>query len=286
MIVVTGATGALNGATVDRLLMSLPPSDLAVMARDPAKAARFAARGVDVRVGDYADPRSLRAAFAGADHLLLVSSSDHGADVVELHRIAIDAAVAAGVGRIFYTSHQGASSISPFAPMRDHAKTEQILADSGVPWTALRNGSYTHTLEYFLGDWRESGFIDVPSDGQVSWTAREDAAEGAALVLLSNEAYDGPVTMTAATAPSFADIAQIASESSGRPVEIRVLGEDEWVDKRVAGGEPDFLARFMLGFYLAAAADLFAGVDPLLSELLQRSPRTVQSHLESVNGRD
>src|SRR5512133_132092 len=109
MIVITGATGALNGATADHLLDRLPAGDLAVVARDVTKAQRFADRGVAVRHGDYADPASLPGAFSGADQLLLVSSSDPSAAAVGLHRTAIDAAVAAGVGRILYTSHQNAT---------------------------------------------------------------------------------------------------------------------------------------------------------------------------------
>ena len=109
MIVITGATGALNGATVDHLLDRMPASEIIVAVRDTAKAQRFADRGVAVRRGDYADPDSLPDAFQGADQLLLVSASDPGADAVSLHRTAIEAALTAGVGRILYTSHQGAA---------------------------------------------------------------------------------------------------------------------------------------------------------------------------------
>lgn len=109
MIIVTGATGALNGATVDHLLDRMPASEIVVAVRDTAKAQRFADRGVAVRRGDYADPESLPAAFEGADQLLLVSSNDPTADAVRLHRTAIEAAVIAGVERILYTSHQGAA---------------------------------------------------------------------------------------------------------------------------------------------------------------------------------
>ncbi|MDQ2743443.1 MAG: NmrA family NAD(P)-binding protein, partial [Chloroflexota bacterium] len=105
MIVITGATGALNGATVDHLLGQMSANEIAVVTRDAAKAARFAERGVQVRHGDYADPASLPSAFEGAEQLLLVSSNDPTADAVSLHRSAIDAAVTAGVGRILYTSH-------------------------------------------------------------------------------------------------------------------------------------------------------------------------------------
>lgn len=283
MIVITGATGALNGATVDHLLAQMPASEIAVAVRDVARAERFAARGVQVRHGDYADPDSLPGAFADADQLLLVSSSDPTADHVTLHRTAIDAAVSAGVGRVLYTSHQGAADDTPFGPGRGHAATEQLLADSGLAWTSLRNGFYAHTLQWALGPWRETGVIAVPSDGPVSWTARGDAAEAAAVIITEHAAgtrtFDGPTTLTASDAPSFADIAVIAGDVVGRPVECRVLGDDAWIDAQVAGGQQEFMARFMLGMYQAAAGGFFAGTDPLLGELLGREPRTVQDLL-------
>jgi uncharacterized protein YbjT (DUF2867 family) len=109
-----------------------------------------------------------------------VSSSDPSADAVSLHRTAIDAAVAARVGRILYTSRQGADLNTPFKPGRDHAATERLLAESGVAWTSLRNGFYANSLDWLMGPWRETGIIAVPADGPVSWKARDDAAEAAA----------------------------------------------------------------------------------------------------------
>jgi NAD(P)H dehydrogenase (quinone) len=284
MIIVTGATGALNGATVDHLLERMPAGEIAVAVRDPAKAARFAERGVAVRRADYADAASLPVAFEGADQVLLVSSSDPRADAVSLHGAAIEAAVTAGVGRLLYTSHQGAATGTPFGPGRDHAATERLLADSGVAWTSLRNGFYAHSLGWLLGDWRETDVIAVPADGPVSWTAREDAAEAAAVILASNGAYDGPVTLTASAAPTFDEIAAIASELAGRPVETRVLGDDAWLAAQVAAGQPEFVARFTLGLYGAAAGGFFAGVDPLLGTLLGREPRSVRDELAHPAG--
>ncbi len=279
MIIVTGASGALNGATVDQLLDRLPASEVVVAVRDPAKAQRYADRGVAVRRGDYADPDSLPGAFEGADQLLLVSSSDPGADAVSLHRTAIEAAVTAGVGRILYTSHQGAALDSPFRPARDHAATEQLLAESGTTWTSLRNGFYAHSLTWLMGPWKETGVIAVPADGPVSWTAREDAAEAAAVILASDGAYEGPTTLTASTAPTFEDIAGIASEITGRDIKSLVMDQDEWVAAQVAAGQKEFMVRFTLGMYEAAHEGYFAGVDPLLGHLLGREPRTVRDLL-------
>ena len=279
MIVITGATGALNGATLDHLLRKTSASELVVAVRDITKAGRFTELGIEVRHGDYAKPASLPEAFAGADQLLLVSSSDPTADAVNLHRTAIEAAVTAGVGRILYTSHQGASTATPFGPGRDHAATEQLLADSGVAWTSLRNGFYAHSLHWLLGPWQETGTISVPADGPVSWTAREDAAEAAAAILASKRRYDGPTTITASTAPTFEDIATIASELTGRTVGFELLDPEQWIASQVAAGQQKFMARFMLGMYQAADQGYFAGTDPLLAELLGREPLAVRDLL-------
>ena len=282
MIIVTGATGALNGATVDHLLERLPASDIVVVARDVAKAKRFADRGVQVRRGDYADPASLPAAFDGADQLLLVSSSDPAADAVGLHRNAVDAAVAVGVGRLLYTSHQGAALDTPFGPGRDHAATEQLLATSGLPWTSLRNGFYAHSLSWLTGPWSETGTMAVPADGPVSWTSRDDAAEAAAIIVESQGAYDGAITLTASTAPTLDDVARIASQLVGRPVDRVVVDDDEWVAAQVAAGRPEPMALFTLGMYRAAREGFFAGVDPTLATVLGREPRTVRDELEAA----
>jgi NAD(P)H dehydrogenase (quinone) len=279
MIVITGATGALNGATVEHLLKHLPAAQIAVVARDTEKARPLAERGIAVRYGDYAAPDSLPEAFAGADQLLLVSSSDPAADAVALHHCAIDAAASAGVGRVLYTSHQGASPDTPFRPGRDHAATEQILAESGLAWTSLRNGFYLHSLQWLLGPWRETGAITVPADGPVSWTARGDAAEAAAAIILSEGAYDGPVTITASSAPTFEDIAGIASEVTGRAIRLEILDPEDWVKAQTSAGTPEFTARFLLGMYQAAAGGFFAGTDPALRTLIAREPQTVRDYL-------
>jgi uncharacterized protein YbjT (DUF2867 family) len=279
MIVITGATGALNGATVEHLLGRIPAGQIGVSVRDVAKAQRFADRGVRVRRGSYDDPAALLDSFEGADQVLLVSSNDPGSDAVSLHRVAIETAVAAGAHRILYTSHQGAGLDSPFRPARVHAETEAILAGSGVAWTALRNGFYAHSLDWMLGPWRETGLIAAPADGPTSWTARGDAAEAAAVILAGQRPFDGPVTLTASAAVTFGEIAGIASGLTGCDIRRVVMDDEKWVAGQVADGHPEFMARFLLEFFQAAREGRFAGADPLLADLLGREPRTVRDLL-------
>ena len=168
---------------------------------------------------------------------------------------------------------------SPFQPARDHAATEAILADSGTAWTSLRNGFYAHTLDWLLGTWRETSIIAAPADGPVSWTDRGDEAEAAAVILTRQRPFDGPVTLTADAAVTFGDIAGIASEVTGRDIRRVVVDDDQWVAGQVAHGTPEPMARFLLGTFQAARQGRFAGVDPLLGDLLGRRPRTVRDLL-------
>ncbi|WP_016907868.1 NAD(P)H-binding protein [Streptomyces xiaopingdaonensis] len=278
MIVVTGATGGLGGATVEHLLKRVPADRIGVSVRDAAKARHLADRGVRVRQGSYEDPAALRDSFAGADQVFLVSGNDPAADMVGLHRNAVEAAVAAGARRILYTSQQGAVPDNPYRPSDIHIATEAILSDSGADWTALRNGAYG-PLDQVLGPWQRTGVIAQPQDGPVPYTDRAEVAEATAAILAGDRTFDGPTALTAPTAVTFGDLAEIASELTDRTVKRVVLDDEEWVADQITTGVPEQTARLMLTWYQAARTGYFAETGPLLAELLGREPRTAADRL-------
>lgn len=279
MIVVTGATGSLNGATVEHLLKRLPAERIGVSVRDVAKARHFADRGVRVRQAAYDDPAALRHSFAGADQVLLVSGNDPTADMVGLHRNAIEAAVTAGAHRILDTSQQGAATEGPYPPAAIHAATEEILAGSGAAWTSLRYGFFGHDFDPMLGPWRRTGAIAAPADGPVPWTAPADLAEAAAVVLSGDRSFDGAITLISGEAVTLDDFAAHVSRLSGRTIERVVVDDEQWVAGQVANGVPEQAARFMLTMFRATREGYFAEQDPLLAELLGREPRGVADQL-------
>lgn len=233
MIVVTGATGQLGGLIIKKLLDRVPAAQLGVSVRDPQKAANLKALGVRVRQGDFEDPDSLRHAFEGAEQLLLVSSnaSAYGGNPLAQHKTVIDTARDIGIGRVVYTSQMAASLSSAFPPMHDHAATEQMLSESGLAWTALRNGFYGASAIMMMRKAFETGKIETTEDGKFSWTAHDDLAEAAARILANSGQYDGPTPpLTGSAALDFADLAKIASQVLNKPVRRKVLSDDKKSD--------------------------------------------------------
>ncbi len=280
MIVVTGANGQLGRGVVDGLLSRMPAERIVASVRDPAKAAALAARGVDVRAGDFAKPDALATAFAGAAQVLVISPDQLGEEGRRLSSTAIEAARAAGARRVLYTSHMGTHAHSPFS---DHAAIEAFLAGTGMAFTSLRHGFYAESALQLIGRGFDDGAIRAPEDGPVSWTARADLAEADAIVLAQEGRLDGITPpMTALEALTMTDLAAIASALTGREIKRIVVSDQEWLDARLAAGVPPHMAEMLLGAYRAARRGDFAAVDPALETLLGRRPRTMRDVLAAA----
>jgi NAD(P)H dehydrogenase (quinone) len=284
MIIVTGATGQLGEAIARRLLEHVPASRVGVSVRDVEKAKGLAALGIRVRQGDFSDPSSLSHAFEGAERVLIVSSNARatGGNAPAQHRSAIDAARAAGARRVFYTSHMAASASSAFPPMLDHAATEQLLAQSGLAWTSLRNGFYASAALSLLAEGLKTGVVEAPIDGKVSWTTHADLAEAAALLLLRDD-IDGPTPpLTAGQALDLSELAAIATATLGRPIRREVTTDEQLRVRMAERGLPPHVAELALGLYRASRQGEFSAVNPKLSQLLGRDPTTMQELLRAL----
>ncbi len=287
MIIVTGATGQLGREIVEKLVDRVPVNQVGVSVRDPEKAADLKALGVRVRQGDFDHPEGLQHAFEGATQVLIVSSNarSSGGDPLAQHRSAIEAARTAGAKRIVYTSHMAASDSSAFPPMLDHYATEEMLRQSGLTWTALRNGFYASTAISLMGDARKTGVIEAPPDGKVAWTAHADLADAAAIILANEGRYDGPTPpLTASLTLDLADLAGIASVLLGRPVRRQTITDEELRAQLTARGMAGRAADTMVGLYIASRNGEFAPADPTLEQLLGHPPISMQDLIADTAG--
>lgn len=242
---VTGASGHLGRLTVHALLeRGTAASDVVATARDTADIADLAALGVVVRRADYADPTSLKEAFAGVDRVLLVSSSAVG-QRIDQHRNVIEAAREAAVELLAYTSIANAGTATMLLAA-DHQATERLLADSGLPVALLRNSWYVENYTAQLPASLEHGAVlGSAGEGRVSAATRADYAAAAAAVLVADDQAGRVYELGGDTAFTLAEYAAVLAEVSGTEVAYRDLPAADYAAALVAAGLPEGYAAVL-----------------------------------------
>jgi len=242
-IAVTGATGGLGGRVARRLAARGLEQRLVV--RDPARAPEL--DGARVVVGEYHDGEAMRRAFDGARTVFLVSGAE-ARDRLDQHRTAVDAAAAAGVERVVYTSFLGAAADATFTLARDHFHTEEHLHASGMAAVVLRDGMYTD----FLLLMASGGEIRGPAgDGRFAPVTRDDVADVAEVVLLGPTHDGATFDLTGPDLVTMADVAAILTEVNGTPVRFVDETVDEAYGSRASYGAPDYEVTGWVTSYLA-----------------------------------
>lgn len=271
-IAITGASGQLGRLVADQLLTTVDPAELVLLTRDPAKLADYAERGADVRAADFSKPDELVEAFAGVERALLISTDAVGARV-EGHLAAIDAAVKAGVRHMAYTSVSGPTADNPAGVVADHAATEEALRESGLAWTMLRNNLYADMQVDSVAQAAATGqLVTNFGDGGAAYVTRADCAAVAAGVL-TGEGHEGKAyDVTGPHAYTAADLAELATEKSGKPVEVVQVDDEAYTAGLVSAGLPDFIAPLLTSFGTATRLGKLATVTDVVERVGGRKP--------------
>jgi NAD(P)H dehydrogenase (quinone) len=280
-LLVTGASGQL-GTRVIELLLEANAGKIIAATRNPDKLGALALRGVEIRQADFDDPSSLQAAFAGVDRLLIISTDAvDGSDRRQRqHRNAVEAAQAAGVGHVLYTSlvNPGPESAVTFAA--DHRLTEEALAESNFDWTVLRNNLYADLFLQSLPRAIQSGqLVSAIGDGKVGYVTREDCARAAAAALASDSTGRNTLDITGPALVSQTEIAQILSEISGREVSYVPIDVATLTNGLLGAGLPEGVARMIASFDQAAADGTLAVATNTVEELTGKPAQSVKDFL-------
>jgi NAD(P)H dehydrogenase (quinone) len=287
-LIITGASGELGRRTAELLLETggVSPADVVLVTRSTAKLADLAARGAQVRHGDFDDPATLPGAFAGATRVLIISTTELGTRVTG-HLAAVAAAKEAGARLIAYTSIPNpdpARNPAPVVP--DHAKTEEAIVASGVPYTFLRNSLYSELWRAMMeapGALASGELVYNTGDGAIANVSREDAAAAAAAVLAGGDehagkAYDltGPELLTG---PQLADLYAWAG---ARAVKATPIDDAAMVAFMVRQGLPEDAAEIWAAMGKAIREGALNQVTEDVERLTGRKPATVRQVLEAA----
>lgn len=227
-IVITGASGQYGRLATDLLIKQGLASKLILISRTPAKLTDRTAQGCDVRQGDFDKPETLLAAIGGAEKMLLISGTRVGARVAQ-HRAAIDAAAAAGVGHILYTSFIGIDDPANPAEVRhDHIETENLIRASGMTWTMLRDAHYADAMIINAGPsmMATGKWYSNAGDGREAMVWRDDCVACAVAVLTTPGHENRIYNITGPELQNFDEVAAIVREVTGCPLEHVKLDDE------------------------------------------------------------
>lgn len=265
-ILVTGAAGQLGQRIIHHLIETykVAPGQIIAATRNPEKLAELANRGVITRKADFDDAAGLEKAFAGVDRLLIISTDalDTPGKRLAQHKAAVAAAAKAGVKHIAYTSMPAPdNSLVTFAP--DHLGSENAIKASGLAYTIIRDAwyhdNYLHSMPHNLqgGKW-----YSATGDGKVSTISRDDCALAIAAVLASGTSDSATYTLTGAVSLDNRQIAGIAAEAAGKPLEVVDVNDEQLGQGMRGAGLPGFVADMLV----SADANIRAGKFDIVTE--------------------
>ncbi|EGQ5296018.1 NAD(P)-dependent oxidoreductase [Enterobacter cloacae] len=281
MIAITGATGQLGRLVIEQLLKTVPANQIVAIVRNPAKAEALSQQGIVVHQGDYTDQAALTTALKGVEKLLLISSSEVGQRATQ-HQNVINAAKAAGVTFIAYTSLLHADN-SPLGLHVEHVATEKALATSGIPYALLRNGWYTENYLASAPPALEHGvFIGAAGEGKIASATRADYAAAAAKVV-SEEGHAGKVYELAGdSAWTLSELAAELSKQSGKPVVYQNMSEADFAAALKSVGLPAGLADMLADSDVGASKGGLFDDSHTLSKLIGRATTSLAESVKAI----
>jgi len=282
-ILVSGAAGQM-GRRVTDLLLEAKAGRVIAGARDAAKVADLVQRGAEVRHVDFDDAVSLAQAFAGVDRLLIISTdaiAEPGRRLQQ-HRNAVAAAAKAGVKHVVYTSMPNAdkNNFIFFAP--DHRGTEEALAASSLSYTVLRNNWYTDYLPTSLKPAVAMGkLFAAAGEGGAAFITREDCAKAAVAALMSSNMDRRVMELTGPAVVTFRELARLAAEVTGKPVEYIPVDGDAIKQTLMQNGVPELYANLTKQSQTSMKEGLMGPASDTFRLLTGQQPTSVADFLKA-----
>lgn len=243
---ITAVSGRLGQAIALKLIDTTGSGNVVGLARTPARAEGL---GIEVRPGDYDRPGDLRASLGGIDALVLVSGMAPPGDRIQQHRNVIEAAKAAGVRKIVYTSIQGPEEGAAFSPVvRSNRQTEADVRDSGLDWAIGRNGIYIEPDVDYIDSYRRKGEIaNSAGDGKCGYTTRSELAH-AYTALLTGSEHDGQTFDLNGRPLTQAELVSYLNRAFGTELSYREMTPEAFVADRIEE-LGDFIGPIIGGIY-------------------------------------
>lgn len=190
-LLLTGVDGNLGGFAAEELLKLEPKENLIFCGYNPDSLKKYADMGIETHVTNFNNPDGLKEAFQNAEVVALISMPFVGVKRQNAHKNCVDAAKAAGVRQIVYTSLVNADDeTNPSVEKKDHIYTEKYIQEQGLDYQFMRNSQYAEAMvtNYFTYAKMNAPLTNSQGDGLMAYISRKDCAKAVAYALhRSNE---------------------------------------------------------------------------------------------------
>lgn len=229
-ILLNGVDGNLGGRAAKTLLERWPHEDLIFTAPTEKGLEPYRGLGVELRVADFNDEAGLVRAFASADTMVLISMPFVGPRRRAAQKLALDAAVKAGVNKVVYTSVVGAGEKDIDAyEVNDHVWFEAYVMQQPIHYLFLRNSQYAEAMvSSYINAYEttDSVLANNMGNGRMAFISRDDCAEAAACAAMSDWT-DRVVNVNGAEQLTIGEYISIANEVTGHNVKYVEIDDEQ-----------------------------------------------------------
>jgi uncharacterized protein YbjT (DUF2867 family) len=271
-ILITGATGNVAGA----IWPHLTGKGMTVrgLVRDPAKAGKLKAVGVEPVTGDLSSHHSLPPAFAGADTVVIIHPP--GPRAPEQSSNALWAAKQAGAERVVRLSAIGAGYDAPTINGRMHGLSDAEVAGSGLDYVIVKPHFFTQNMLMTAGTVASDGAVYMAlGEGKIPMIDVRDIGEFFAKVLLTDNGHRKTYTITGPTAITLHDFAAAVGNAVGKPVRYVAVPVEAAVAGMRGMGMDDWMVAMMVDYFAAYAKSWAADVTGDFASVVGRPARSV-----------
>ncbi|KAK9856715.1 hypothetical protein MYU51_000581 [Penicillium brevicompactum] len=271
---VTGATGGLGAGVLSYLAATLQSGEYAAASSREENRKQFEDRGIAFRVVNYEDPLSMESSFQDVENLLFVSTNTFDVEKRrKQHQSVVDAA---NKMNVWYTSlaFGGYESNSKADVQQAHLMTEEMMRQTKLNYTSVREGLYVDAFPVFMGWYPSTSTVYLPSDGPVAFTLREELAEATARLMIRGGHDREIVLITAQQTITFSEIVDLINETTARQVQFKLVSPEEFVKLKAddEGGKPEGFFKALVSWYDGISKGETSTIDPLMADLLGRDP--------------
>lgn len=276
-ILVTGATGNVGSEVVKQL--SAKGADVRACVHTPSKADKIRGPGVEIVEVDYDKPDSVEAAFPGVERLFLLTPGWPGIEkTVEITAQLVEEAKKAGVQHIVRLSVLWADAESKIPPFRWHRQAEEMIEESGIPYTFVRPSGFMQTFPMTHAQTikAQNAIYTGSGEGKQGFVDARDIA-AVAVEALTGDGHEGKIyPTTGPEALSHNQVAEILSEVLGRKIShVNVSDEDRRNGVKEAGF-PDWVADAAIEADRNTREGRSSAVLPTVEEVTGKKPRSFE----------